>query len=102
MEKGKGVPNSEATRFKTGEKQVEVARKGGIASGIAKKEKKLFKEAIEKKIGQSMDQMIDSMIKQSIKGNVKAITFLRDTIGEKPVDKFEGNVSVDKIEDLIE
>ena len=34
------VRNSEGTRFKAGEKQVEIARKGGIASGIAKRRKK--------------------------------------------------------------
>ena len=35
------VPNNEATRFKTGEEQVEIARKGGIASGIAQRRKKI-------------------------------------------------------------
>ena len=46
------VPNSEATQFRTGKEQVETARQGGIASGIARREKKLFKEAIEKKLEQ--------------------------------------------------
>ena len=31
------VPNNELTRFKTGAEQVEIARKGGIASGEAKR-----------------------------------------------------------------
>lgn len=70
-------------------------RKGGIKSGEAKREKKLFKEAIEKKLGQSLDSMIDSMIEQANKGNVQAITFLRDTIGEKPTDKVEADVNSD-------
>ena len=38
------VPNSEATQFKTGEKQVEIARIAGIASGEAKRKKKALKE----------------------------------------------------------
>lgn len=73
----------------------ELARKGGIKSGESRREKKLFKEAIEKKLGKSLDSMIDSMIKQAQKGNVQAITFLRDTIGEKPTDKLEADVNSD-------
>ena len=41
------VPNSEATQFKTGAKQVEIARQGGIASGEAKREKATMKKALE-------------------------------------------------------
>ena len=70
-------------------------RNGGIKSGEARKEKKLFKEAIEKQLGQSIDSMIKSMIDQANKGNVQAITFLRDTIGEKPTDKVEAEVNSD-------
>ena len=79
--------------FKKGEqRQKDLGKKGGIASGEAKREKKLFKEAIEKKLGQSLDSMIDSMINQAQNGNVQAITFLRDTIGEKPTDKVETEI----------
>ena len=39
--------------------------------------------------------MIDSMIEQANKGNVQAITFLRDTVGEKPTDKIEADVNND-------
>jgi hypothetical protein len=68
---------------------------GGIKSGEARREKKLFKEAIEKKLGQSLDGMIEAMILQAKKGNVQAITFLRDTVGEKPTDKVEAEVNSD-------
>ena len=73
----------------------ELGRKGGIASGKARREKKIFKEAIEKQLGQSIDSMIKSMIEQAKSGNVQAITFLRDTIGEKPTDKVEAEVNSD-------
>ncbi len=73
----------------------ELGRKGGIKSGEARREKKLFKEAIEKQLGQSIDSMIKSMIEQAEKGNVQAITFLRDTIGEKPTDKVEADLNTD-------
>lgn len=74
---------------RTIEEQREIARKGGIASGKARREKKLFKEAIEKQLGQSIDSMIGAMIREAKLGNVQAITFLRDTIGEKPRDSIE-------------
>lgn len=80
---------------RTEEELREMRRKGGINSGKARREKKLFKEAIEKKLGKSIDSMIDSMIEQANKGNVQAITFLRDTIGEKPTDKIEADVNSD-------
>jgi hypothetical protein len=41
------VPNSEATQFQTGKKQVEIARKGGIASGEARREKATMKKTLE-------------------------------------------------------
>jgi hypothetical protein len=72
-----------------------MGKKGGIASGKARREKKIFKEAIEKQLGQSIDGMIKSMIEQAKSGNVQAITFLRDTIGEKPTDKVEAEVNSD-------
>ena len=80
---------------RTEEELREMRRKGGINSGKARREKKLFKEAIEKKLGQSLDSMIDAMITQAQTGNVQAITFLRDTIGEKPTDKVEADVKSD-------
>lgn len=81
--------------FQSVEEAREKGRKGGIKSGEARREKKLFKEAIEKKLGQSLDSMVEAMIEQAQKGNVQAITFLRDTIGEKPTDKVEADLNTD-------
>lgn len=39
----------EDTQFKTGAKQVEIARAGGIASGVAKRQKKAMREMIVEK-----------------------------------------------------
>lgn len=86
------VPNSEATQFRTGKEQVEIARKGGIASGEARREKRLFRDAIEKKLGASLDEIIEAMIVKASSGDVQATTFLRDTIGEKPTDKVEADI----------
>lgn len=43
--------NAEATEFRTGEQQVEIARQGGIASGIARREKK----TVQKILGDFLD-----------------------------------------------
>lgn len=95
-----GVKNSEKTQFKAGAKQVETARKGGIASGIAKRRKKdLYqitnmmlnaeltgkgKEEVEKIIGEKLPDealttnalMIAGQIKSAINGNTKAFNSL--------------------------
>ena len=39
MANEKNLKNGEATQFRTGEEQVEIARQGGIASGKARREK---------------------------------------------------------------
>lgn len=42
----KRPPNAEATQFRTGEEQVEIARQGGIASGKARREKKTIQKIL--------------------------------------------------------
>ena len=42
----KRPPNAEATEFRAGEQQVEIARQGGIASGIARREKKTVQKIL--------------------------------------------------------
>ena len=42
----KRPPNAEATEFRAGEKQVEIARQGGVASGIARREKKTIQKIL--------------------------------------------------------
>ena len=72
-------------------------RKGGIASGEARRKKKLFKEEIEKQLGTTLDKVVASMIEEAQKGNVQASIFLRDTIGEKPKEEIEADVGINKI-----
>lgn len=77
------------TQFRTGREQVEVARKGGIASGEARRERKLIKDRILERMGETdWDEMIDGLIERS-KDSVKDFEVLRDTIGEKPKDQLE-------------
>lgn len=85
------------------------ARKGGIASAKAKRERKQIKEQLElllslpikdkitkaeiRKLGidtENIDNqmaMVISMWQKAIKGDVSAATFIRDTLGEKPDSK---------------
>ena len=71
-------------------------RKGGIASGKARREKKLLKDYLQelldkKKIkidGKEVDgatAITLKLIQQAMKGNVKAYTTIRDTLGQAPV-----------------
>ena len=53
----KRPPNAEATEFRTGEQQVEIARQGGIASGVARREKKTVQKVLS--------DLLDSDIKDN-------------------------------------
>nr|DAH99315.1 MAG TPA: hypothetical protein [Caudoviricetes sp.] len=96
---------SEKTRFKTGSEQVKIARLGGIASGKAKRERKTIREELEflleKKLKNNKGEDISTreaistaMIGQAIKGNVKAFVAIRDTIGEKPTEKTQTELTL--------
>ena len=95
----------------TPEQRRENGRKGGIASGEAKRKKKAMKETLDvllsmpMKNGRSIDieavknfaaikgkninvqeAMIISMLQRALKGDVKAAEWVRDTAGQKPTD----------------
>ena len=101
------IPQSERTK----EEQRKIARKGGIASGKARRRKKLIKEQLElllslplkdenakrklKQLGIDADNldnqmaMIISIWNKALKGDVQAFNTIRDSIGEKPRDVVE-------------
>lgn len=107
---GKGISKeklaeiSAKTRFKTGKQQVDIARQGGIASGIAKREKRTMREIAE--IILSKDVMtsdgvvtgkyavLAKVIDKALKGDLQAATFIRDTIGEKPTEKMQTELTL--------
>lgn len=86
-------PNSE----RTPQERKELAKKAGIQSGKKRRERKELKELLEialllpdEETGEENQLAITSaLIKQAIKGNVLAYTTIRDTLGEKPIDKQE-------------
>lgn len=89
------VPNSEATQFKAGAKQVEIARKGGIASGEAKRRNKTMRETLEKMLAGISEKnnnltynelialgLITNAIDRHKGGNPNAYRTIKETLGE--------------------
>lgn len=99
----------------TSEEAMELGRKGGIASGKARKEKKLIKDNIElllslpiksNKMKQQLAElgieesemnnqmaMVIAMYQKVLKGDVSAFNTIRDTIGQGVTNK----VSVEQV-----
>ena len=114
----------------TPEERREAGRKGGIASGEAKRRKKAMRERLEVllelplKSGKSadldsiknyaalkgknitvQDALMLAQIQKALKGDTAAAIFVRDTVGEKPGDKtiISGNVDTgaDKLANIL-
>lgn len=101
----KRPPNAETTQFRSGAKAVENGRKGGIASGEARKAKKSLREAMQAlmdtdltgKDGKTMtgtEAMAAKAFQAALKGDWKAWELVRDTAGQKPVDKVQMKTDV--------
>lgn len=113
--------NSRRTR----EQHSEDSRRAGIKSGESRRKKRKMRERVEfllslpfpdnltskdgRNIKETMkmlgmdDEDLDNgmaitiaMYNEALKGNVKASTFLRDTSGEKPIDKVEVTKDTDE------
>jgi hypothetical protein len=81
--------NLEPVRSK--EEARERGSKGGKKSGEKRREKKLLKEELMLLLaqGDTQSKISLALIEEAIKGNVKAFEVIRDTIGEKPINKQE-------------
>lgn len=105
------IPLNERTKSE----QREIARKGGIASGKARRKKKLLRQILDE-IGESRlntDETKDiakalsinkrdvtydvaimfKAVNEAMNGNIKAMEFMRDTRGQSP--KNDGGVNID-------
>ena len=88
----------------------EVRRKGGKALQSTLRQRRTFREAIDlmlrekaskqniaelrlEKDATNLDVIIAAALKQSAHGNVKAMDFLRDTVGEKPVEQLSAEIT---------
>ena len=104
----------------TPEQRRENGRKGGIASGEAKRKKKAMRERLEillempMKDGRSadieaiknfaaikgknitvQDAMMIAQIQKALKGDTTAAAFVRDTAGQNPTTKIEAEMDMD-------
>ena len=73
-------------------------QKGGIASGKARAEKRDLRKALEMLLEQTYTDkkgiqrtgaqaITEKLFSEVMKGNVKAFEVLRDTVGQKPIEK---------------
>lgn len=107
MANEENLKNGQQYQFRSGEQAAEAGRKGGIASGKARREKRSMREAAKmfmdmpikgypelttklKAMGIKEEDLtfqmavISSMMAKAMQGNTKAAAFLRDTAGENP------------------
>lgn len=111
-----GVPLPEGKVIQAGEEARELGRKGGIKSGEVRRARKtlrdeltdLLTEKITDKNGRQMETqkaISTSLIKQALSGNTKAFELIRDTIGEKPIDKVMvaevDQATIDEVEQMV-
>lgn len=103
----------------TPEQRAEYGRQGGIKSGETKRRKKAMKEtldvllslplrsgkyadieavknfaALKGKNISTQEAMLISMMQRAMKGDVKAAEFIRDTVGQKPVENMNMNMNL--------
>lgn len=94
-------PNiGKSTQFQTGEKQASIAKKGGIASGVAKREKQtaqqvaraILDEMLHAKDGSEVTiryAMLRKAAEKAYKGDLRAMETLVKISGEMPAEKRE-------------
>lgn len=80
---------------KTKKEARERGRAGGIASGKAKRERKTLKEELLLLLseGDTQKKVSLAVLQKALDGDIQAFNTIRDTIGEKPTDKIEADLS---------
>ena len=83
---------------RTKSEQREIARKGGIASGKKRKELKTLKEELLLLLaeGDTQKKISLAVIKKALEGDLKAFEVIRDTTGQKAVEKVEISQTIDE------
>ena len=91
----KGHENLIPTNKRSKEEARELGRKGGIASGKARRERKTLKDELIMLLEDDDNNFKISvaLLKRALDGDISAFTTIRDTIGEKPTDKIEADVN---------
>lgn len=95
------IPFSERSK----EEARELGKKGGIASGEARRRKKTLKDELIAllEINDNQEKISLAVLRKALEGDIQAFTTIRDTIGEKPKDKIEqefvNTIKVDVIDE---
>lgn len=74
---------------RTKEEAKKISSKGGKRSGEVRRQRKTLREELLALLadGNTQNKISTALIDEALNGNVKAFETIRDTIGEKPVDK---------------
>lgn len=92
------------TPVRSAEEARKLGKKGGLASAAARREKKTLRtmlellmdmpaETAEGPARSNREEMAVALVKKALGGDVKAFEVVRDTLGEKPRDKVDANLS---------
>ena len=80
---------------RTKEERQEIGRKGGLKTAENRRRRKSLKEELLAllEINDNNNKISLAILEKAINGDIQAFTTIRDTIGEKPVDKVEQEVT---------
>jgi hypothetical protein len=94
---GDQMANEQNLRAPSTSEARERGKKGGQNSGKARRDKKILKDCLEILMEKKMEidgrpitgfeALALSAFEKALAGDVKAMTFVRDTLGQKPVEK---------------
>lgn len=82
------IQNGKSTQFRAGDEQAKIAKKGGIASGEARRQLRTFRELDEAcTTDDERKEMLNMLKLKARRGNLKAFEIYRDTMGMNPKDQ---------------
>lgn len=108
------IPFNESARSK--EEVREINRRGGIASGEARRKKKMLKDCLDillekefktkdGKIASGAETLAMTVFQKAQRGDLKAFELVRDTAGQKPIDKVMlaevNQETIDEVESMV-
>ena len=100
MPNEQNLKGHEFTSDQSREEAARNGRKGGIASGRARRERRRMRDVLEDMLaetyvdtnGKALDgvsMLMLSVMNNAQHGDMRALEFIRDTVGEKPVERVE-------------
>jgi hypothetical protein len=91
------MANEQNLKPLTTKKAREIGKKGGIASGKKRRELKTLKEELLILLaeGDTQEKISLAVIQKALQGDLKAFEVIRDTTGQKAVEKVEISQTVD-------